>query len=546
MKCTKCGYEWQDETSVVCPSCETLLDVTAGEDVYQRGVHAEREGKYKTAMRFYAVAADNGEPCAAYAVCRTLEKSGVRRENPDLYEFWLFTAARHDPIAALAYANYLDRLGDEHASFRYLHAAADMGHAGAMLRLGRYYLRHGNRPVARYYFARCGNGLRARIYRFLAGRSKPQKAPVPPEMPDRTVEAYTIGTFAMTLGVPHIAYGYFEEAAAASYLPALERVAEMCMRGTGCARNEQKVESCLLELAESGRSDAYIRLGDYFVSGALGGTPNPHAAFDYYLRAAEAGNVRAMVTVGDCLYDGDGRDKDIPRALAWYDRAAGAGDDIGTQRAARMRDEAERLREDGVKALEAGETEVAMEAFRLSAVYGNVHAICAMGDVLLAGKGIKAEPKKAAKLYERAAELGDARAKYRLANLYLLNHGVRADRDKAKALLEEALAGGVTSAAAKLEDMKVQRQAYLANRLYVVSCAVYHRGEHTEAAALRAAAARMSHPRATFYLACMYDCGDGVERNKEKAVALYERAAMLGYDGRTNGALGKYLHRLPR
>ncbi len=546
MKCENCGFEWQDETVTVCPSCESPAASNGGEEIYRRGVNAEREGKHKTASRFYAAAADLGVPCAAYAVCRTMEASGAKRDNPDLYEFWLFTAARQDPIATLAYAKYLEKRGDDHGSFRYLHAAADMGHRGAVVRLGRYYMRHGNKPAARYYFERAKGSLMAKFYLFFLGKKMPVCAPETPEEPDSSVESYTIGAYAMTLGLPHIAYAYFEEAAAAAYLPALEKAADMCMRGAGCDRDEEKVRSYLMELGEAGRSEAYVRLGDYFINGSLGGTPDPQIAYSYYLRAAEAGNLSACVTVGDCLFDGNGVDKNTEQALLWYDRAAAGGNVDGEHRAARIRADGIRLAEAGARALAAGDDASALVSYRAAAGLGNVSAICSLGDLYLSGRGVKASPKSAAKRYRRAANRGDARAQYRLACLYLANHGVRYDERVAKQLLEASLAQGHQPALQKLEELKQLEHRRAANKLYSVSCAVYQRGEAAESAKLREAAARLNHPRATFYLACMYDCGDGVPRDRARAAELFERAKMLGFDGRATGHLSRYLHRLPR
>ncbi len=547
MKCEKCGYVWQDEGVIACPSCDTPYAGYAGEDIYRRGVTAEREGKPKAAARFYAAAADSGVPCAAYAVCRVLEASGERRENPDLYEFWLSTAARQDPIATFAYSKYLARMGDERSAFRYLHAAADMGHTGAMVKLGRYYMHNGNRPAARHYFLRArDNSFRAKFYLFFLGKNRPALAPQAPEIPDRTVEAYTIGNYALVLGLAHIAYSYFEEAAGASYLPAMEKVADMCMRGSGCNRDEEKVQSYLTELGEAGRTDAFVRLGDYFVSGALGGTPNPVAAYECYLRAAEAGNMKACVTVGDCLCDGDGVPQDLEAGLAWYDRAAAGGNTLGRERAEKMRADAAACVAEGKQALAEERHEDAVASFECAAKCGYAEAITALGDLCLSGRGVKAEPKKAAWYYADAAARGDKRAKYRLACLYLMNHGVKFNKKRARALFETALAEGYTPAAAKLEEMKARERTYYVDRLYSVSCVAYHRRDVREAVRLRTTAARLGHAKATFYLGCMYDCGDGVACDRALAAQLFDRAAALGFDGRANGSLSKYLHRLPR
>ncbi len=547
MKCDKCGFEWQDENITACPSCGVPTSSYSGEEIYRRGVAAEREGKYRDAKRHYTTAADMGVPCAAYAVCRTIEASGERRENPDLYEFWLFTAARQDPIATFAYSEYLDRMGDTRASFRYLHAAADMGHTGAMMRLGRYYMHHGNRPGARHYFSRAAaNSLRAKVYLFFLGRRRPTCVPTPPEVPDRTVEAYTIGCYALTLGVPHIAFTYLEEAASAAYLPAVESVADMCMRGQGCHRDEQKVQSYLNELGERGKTEAYIRLGDYFMSGALGGTPNPHAAYGYYLRAAEAGDTKAAVTVGDCLYDGEGVERDAETALAWYDRAAASGSAEGASRAQHLREEAQKHASDAALALSEGRDEDALRAYREAARLGHAGAIMAIGDLYLCGRGVRSSAKEAAWYYADAAARGSTKAKYRLACLYLNNHGVRFDRRRARALLETALKEGYTPAVEQLEELKTRERTYLANRMYTLSCVAYHRRDMQEVVRLRTAAARLGHARATFYLACMYDCGDGIPRDSARAALLYERASSLGFDGKARGYYSKYLHRLPR
>jgi hypothetical protein len=515
----------------------------AGEDLYARGVTAERQTKYKTAVRCYATAADLGVPCAAYAVCRCMEKSGARQGNPELYEFWLATASRTDPIAAGAYSAYLRRVGDERGALRYLRQAADRGHEDSARKLAVYYLRHGDRPAARYYIRR-SSGFRAACLRLILGREKAVYEPQTPELPDETVELYKAGTYALELELPHIAYSYFEEAAQASYLPAVEKAAEMCMRGHGTERNEEKVQKYLLELGEAGQTEAFIRLGDYFINGIFGSEPNPVAAWKLYQRAAEAGNAEGMVLLGDCLYDGNGVNRDAHAALAWYDRAAKAGSQTGAQRAARMREEALTLYTRAEKNLEQGQCTGALELLNRAAELGHAEANSLLGDCYLGGRGVKASPKRAAEHYRLAAEDGSARAMYRLGTLYLMNMGVRFDARRAQQLLEQAHLGGYHKAEEKLEELKARQEKYLADKLYSLSCVIYHRGDSREAARFRAAAAKKGQPRATYLLGCMYDCGDGVEKDASHAYALYEKARTLGFDGKARGYMSKYLHQL--
>jgi hypothetical protein len=49
-------------------------------------------------------------------------------------------------------------------------------------------------------------------------------------------------------------------------------------------------------------------------------------AFQWFLRAAEAGSREAMLEVGTCRYHGQGCVKDRPAARGWFQRAADAGD----------------------------------------------------------------------------------------------------------------------------------------------------------------------------------------------------------------------------
>lgn len=545
MKCSRCGNTWQDVSVYACPECGYMADVVEGEDSYSAGVEAERQGKYKTAIAHYSLAADLGNPCAAYSVCRTMEKSGEWKKDPQLYEFWLSCAAREDVIAAVAYAKYLKRRGDEQQALRYLIWAADRGHDGSALRLGWYYLNHGNRPGARYYFDR-SKGFFAAVMRLVTLKKAAAYPPKAPEVPDDTVETYGVGQYALGLGLPHIAYSYFEKAADASYLPAIRQVAEMCMQGRGTARDEEKVQKYMTELGEAGDTDAYVRLGDYFESGLIGEGPNPHAAYEYYLLAAEQGNLRGMLMVGDFLYDGNGVEKNMMAALVWYDKAAALGDATARTRATTVRNKAKDLVAQGKIALGACEDHKAFLHFSSAKDMGNVDALVYLGDCYVAGRVCERHLGTAVSYYEAAAKAGNPLAKYRLGVLYMTNFGVKFNARKAKAYLTEALTQGVDKAQIALEQLNKRKQKYLAQKVYAVSCAIYHRGDSAEAAKFRHVATKMGHGRAGYLLGCMYDCGDGVAKDPVRAQALHEQALKRGFDGRSLGWLSKYLRHLPR
>lgn len=540
MKCHACGYEWDEDTEV-CPACgaQTGEETSGtGEDIYHRGVLAEKAGKKNTAARHYAAAADLGVPLAAWGVCRCLD----RAENPDLYEFWLLTASERDPIAAMAYANYLRREGDGIGAFRLLHRAAALGSDEARVKLARYYLRHKNRPAARYYLNRTRGKFFAACLRLLIGK-KPEYAPSTPVAPDDTVEMYQIGAYAERLGLPHIAFSYYEKAADASYLKAVERVAEMYMRGIGVTRDVRNVVKYLHILGAAGKTDAYLTLADYYDSGILDGTPNAAAATESYRLAADRGDTRGMVFLADRLSDGIGADRAPLEALRLYDRAAAAGDETAKKRAAALRRHAAEEYAAGVRMSETLPEE-AYRHFAAAAEVGHAEALCAIGDARIAGNGCDKNNRAAVDAYLRAAELGSARALYRMGCLYLYNYGVRFDDKLARACLMGAKRGGIAGADAKLTELDNRKKRHAAKKLYATSCVVYHRGDHAAAAKFRYAAAKLGHARATYLLGCMYDCGDALPKDAARANVLYARAKLLGFDGKETGFYGKYLRGL--
>ncbi|MBQ4324637.1 MAG: sel1 repeat family protein [Clostridia bacterium] len=543
MICRECGYEWNGTGGDPCPACGCFSDGAAAEALYTRGIQAEKQKKYRAACDAYAKAADLGVPLAAYAVCRCLEKSGARQAAPDLYEFWLSHAARSDGLAAAAYAAYLRRMGDEQGALLQLRRAADMGHDASALRVARYYFLHGNRPAARYYLARLPlwRGLLMRLA-FLGKQG--EMPPSAMETPDNSVELYAVGKYAQEKGLPHIAYTYFESAAEMSYLPAVEMAATLCMRGEGTERDEDKVVRYLTELGESGNTAAYIRLGDYYMNGLLYGAPDPRAARQAYLLAAERKDPAAIVLLADCLLDGIGGER-LPReALALYDEAARLGSCEGAGRAERMRKEADAAFGVARTLAAEGKHTEAVSALTPALEIGHTGALCLLGDLTLSGRGMKPSPRDAAALYERAAEAGDARAAYRLGVLTGKNHGVRYDAARARDYLGRAKAAGIEGADAALEELDAREKKRLARKVYARSCVAYHRGDRKEAARLRLLAARMGNARATFLLGCMYDCGDGVPQDATRAKALYGQAHIRGFDGKRNGFMSKYLRNL--
>ncbi len=83
---------------------------------------------------------------------------------------------------------------------------------------------------------------------------------------------------------------------------------------------------------------------------------------------------------------------------------------------------------------------------RDAATGGDPKALYEIGMRFAEGRGVKADPKKAAEWYEKAAELGLAPAQYRIGNSYEKGTGVGRDVKKAKTWYQMAAAQGNASA----------------------------------------------------------------------------------------------------
>ncbi len=71
--------------------------------------------------------------------------------------------------------------------------------------------------------------------------------------------------------------------------------------------------------------EEWNKRGDDYYRGR-GVEKNEEKAFDWYKKAAEAGNSIAMNNTGNCYYGGIGTHKNAEKAFYWYQQAAEAGD----------------------------------------------------------------------------------------------------------------------------------------------------------------------------------------------------------------------------
>jgi TPR repeat protein len=139
-----------------------------------------------------------------------------------------------------------------------------------------------------------------------------------------------------------------------------------------------------------------------------GTVKDARAAFEWYRRAAEAGDTHSQALLAHCFSDGSGVTADERTAFVWYHRAAEAGD--------------------------------AVAQYHLGLCYSN-------------GKGVKVNECAAVAWYRRAAVQGDAGAQYNLGVSYANGSGVAADARAAAEWLERAAASSDAAVAGEARDV---------------------------------------------------------------------------------------------
>jgi TPR repeat protein len=232
----------------------------------------------------------------------------------------------------------------------------------------------------------------------------------------------------------------------------------------------------LQRAADSGSAEGAHRLALVYAEGT-GGTPrNDARALELFEKAAATGHRRAQINLGTLYYRGQGTQRDLILARAWFEKAAARDDPYALYALARAMDDS----------------------------FGQAMA----------------DPVRAADLYRRAAQLGHPFAALRYGLALSEGIGVRKDPVLAQQWLIYAEKSGVPEAALAMGDILTRTPA--------------SRDKSVNEKAVRAAitwyelAAQSGVPSAQFKLANAYFAGAGVARDPQQAQQWYARAAKQG------------------
>jgi hypothetical protein len=213
--------------------------------------------------------------------------------------------------------------------------------------------------------------------------------------------------------------------------------------------------------ADRGDSDALIYLGAVFLEG-LGGIPKDVGrAQDLFIRASQAGNVRAhagLAQVHAALGEQQKSDAELQ-----------TGADAGDATALALIGEKQLWGLVGPR-----NQALAIKFLRESAVRGKPDAQRALGVIYREGLGTKKDMAAAARWFSVAARGGDADAKRFLSQIYLTADGVPADVPTGVRLLKELADSGDAVGAFELGKLYLQgvfvpRNQAVATRLFTIA-----------------------------------------------------------------------------
>lgn len=251
---------------------------------------------------------------------------------------------------------------------------------------------------------------------------------------------------------------------------AMERLGMACLIGEQIERDVERGRYWLEKAALHGEARAAYALGQIYDDGML--VPHdPKKAFAYYYEASAGGYAPAMTNLGMLYIQGDGTEPDVAEALKWISRAAGLGDPVG---------------------------------------------IYDLADMYVRGEGVEPDVRRAVELYGSVADR-EPDAWVRLSDIH---HdgvgGLPVDDALAHECLEKGVAGGSNEAS------------------YQVGCCLLKGARNypvdpVKGEEMLLKAARAGYLEAQFLLSYLYEEGDVLERDMEKALFWCRACARAGH-----------------
>jgi TPR repeat protein len=210
---------------------------------------------------------------------------------------------------------------------------------------------------------------------------------------------------------PQRAFSYFMQAAKMGNGDAMHEVARSYQNGTGVAKNQAEADRWFREAEAHGTEKGPVSTGpahlpdmaDLNAGATQYEAKNFTGAMPYLRRAAEAGNVRAIVQVGLMYERGEGVTKGAAEAVRWYAKGAALGDATAEKDLGYMYENAQGVAENWP---------MAAELYQKSAAQAFAEGEFALGRAYEFGIGIEQDRAKAILWFSRAGAQGVSKGEY--------------------------------------------------------------------------------------------------------------------------------------
>lgn len=226
-------------------------------------------------------------------------------------------------------------------------------------------------------------------------------------------------------------------------------------------------------------------------------------AFTLFQKAADKGNVRAIVGLANCYYGGFGTKKDSKKAVELYKKAAEMGNSMA-------------LYNLGMYYYDEQDYKKAVELLNKASDLGCEFAYGILGACYYDGIGTNQDYTKAVDLFGKAVDLGDDIAMVSLGKCYSDGKGVEQDYGKAFDLYEKAADLGNSAAMDMIGTCHLKGLGTKKNK--------------KEAFKWYCKGAEANYTHAMVNVGFCYDFGEGTKKDPAKALEWYQKALDNGFE----------------
>ena len=560
IKCKNCGGLCDYKGESHCPSCRVEYTVTALEasDMLKEAKLAAKNRNFETVKENLHFLANRGILEAEREYAAILEKGKIVPKDIELASGYYLSAARkNDAYSAYKYSCLLAKV-DEKVSRFWLAFAAMIGCEESFPKAADMYRKGGDEDTATYYYAmasacddahatatmakRYYNGIGVEqnesyakwfmdrltfppIYAIglkLALRKVESHEPPMPVFAHKDATVRRLIRDAEKLGFDEARRKLTRILSENSDPAALYSLGTLLAEGIGGPIEANEAVIVLEQALAAGSSDAAKYLGDTFVSGKIV-ERDIQRALGYYEHATTMGYSSAYEAMGDIFREGELVPCNVAYAIELYKTGGNKGDENCRAKAMELIEQREQLYRIALRDEESNPEE-AFEAMSLSAAMGYVPSHKELARFYENGIGTKVNRQATFFWYGFAVKKGDSEAIYHLGRCFARGIGIAFNFNVAMDLLTKAIRYGSEEAREEFDRLSANKTKALSRQLFSKAMRLLYQQKYREARAILEVCHELAGGQAIYTLGCMYEFGLGGLTDREGAKALYEQA----------------------